>query len=106
MSYPIAPTKWPIAPLAIDRAESEWLSQLECTLFQITCCSCVVWDRIAHHECRYSQHWLLLTGSPQQTDPPSIAIKDLFPNGDFPAGEIQEYGVDQDGRTGKDRMTR
>jgi methionyl aminopeptidase len=27
----------------------------------------------------------------QQTDPPSIPIDELFPSGDFPEGEIQEY---------------
>lgn len=41
----------------------------------------------------------------KQTDPPSIAVKDLFPNGDYPEGEIMEHPIGQDGRTGKDRMT-
>lgn len=27
----------------------------------------------------------------EQTDPPSIPVKDLFPSGDFPEGEIQQY---------------
>lgn len=27
----------------------------------------------------------------EQTDPPSIPVKDLFPSGDFPEGEIQHY---------------
>lgn len=27
----------------------------------------------------------------KQTDPPSIPILDLFPSGDFPEGEIQQY---------------
>ena len=30
----------------------------------------------------------------EQTDPPSIPIKDLFPQGDFPEGEIQSYKND------------
>ncbi|CAM6106029.1 unnamed protein product [Calypogeia fissa] len=30
----------------------------------------------------------------QQTDPPSIPVKDLFPNGEFPEGEIQQYKDD------------
>eukprot|EP01018_Ginkgo_biloba_P039004 Gb_20446 [translate_table: standard] len=27
----------------------------------------------------------------EQTDPPSIPVMDLFPSGDFPEGEIQQY---------------
>jgi hypothetical protein len=27
----------------------------------------------------------------QQTDPPSIPVDELFPSGDFPEGEIQQY---------------
>lgn len=27
----------------------------------------------------------------QQTDPPSIPVKEFFPNGEFPEGEIQQY---------------
>ncbi|KAF3788939.1 Methionine aminopeptidase 2A [Nymphaea thermarum] len=27
----------------------------------------------------------------EQTDPPSIPVADLFPSGDFPEGEIQQY---------------
>lgn len=29
--------------------------------------------------------------SPKQTDPPSIPVVDLFPSGEFPEGEIQQY---------------
>lgn len=29
--------------------------------------------------------------APKQTDPPTIPIIDLFPSGDFPEGEIQQY---------------
>lgn len=28
---------------------------------------------------------------PQQTDPPSIPVTELFPSGEFPEGEIQQY---------------
>ncbi|XP_051202862.1 methionine aminopeptidase 2B isoform X4 [Lolium perenne] len=35
----------------------------------------------------------------QQTDPPSIPIDELFPSGDFPEGEIQEYKDDNLWRT-------
>lgn len=27
----------------------------------------------------------------KQTDPPSIPVIDLFPSGEFPEGEIQQY---------------
>ncbi|KAG6581235.1 Methionine aminopeptidase 2B, partial [Cucurbita argyrosperma subsp. sororia] len=37
--------------------------------------------------------------TPQQTDPPSIPIVDLFPSGDFPEGEIQQYKDDNLWRT-------
>ncbi|XP_063926053.1 methionine aminopeptidase 2 isoform X2 [Zophobas morio] len=40
-----------------------------------------------------------------QTDPPSIPIADLFPDQVFPIGEIQDYRVNQDDRTAKDRFT-
>lgn len=40
----------------------------------------------------------------QQTEPPSVAIIDLFPGGG-PEGEIQEYAPPQDGTTAKDRYT-
>ncbi|KAL1491003.1 hypothetical protein ABEB36_011665 [Hypothenemus hampei] len=40
-----------------------------------------------------------------QTDPPSIPIIDLFPDGNFPVGEIQEYPLVNDDRTAKDRFT-
>lgn len=31
---------------------------------------------------------------PQQTDPPSIPVIELFPSGEFPEGEIQQYKDD------------
>ncbi|KAI9084382.1 hypothetical protein K1719_033724 [Acacia pycnantha] len=36
---------------------------------------------------------------PEQTDPPTIPILDLFPSGDFPEGEIQQYKDDNLWRT-------
>ncbi|XP_037281690.2 methionyl aminopeptidase und [Rhipicephalus microplus] len=44
-------------------------------------------------------------GSKQQTDPPSIPICDLFPDGNFPVGEEVEHPIPNDSRTGKNRMT-
>ncbi|QCE10101.1 methionyl aminopeptidase [Vigna unguiculata] len=35
----------------------------------------------------------------EQTDPPSISVIDLFPSGDFPEGEIQQYKDDNLWRT-------
>ena len=41
----------------------------------------------------------------KQTDPPSVPIKDLFPNGNFPVGQEMEYpDVWKDGRTAKERF--
>ncbi|KAL3596777.1 hypothetical protein D5086_008414 [Populus alba] len=37
--------------------------------------------------------------SPKQTDPPSIPVVDLFPTGEFPEGEIQQYKDDNLWRT-------
>ncbi|XP_030955261.1 methionine aminopeptidase 2B-like isoform X1 [Quercus lobata] len=36
---------------------------------------------------------------PEQTDPPSIPVTDLFPSGEFPEGEIQQYKDDNLWRT-------
>ncbi|VDN19705.1 unnamed protein product [Dibothriocephalus latus] len=36
-------------------------------------------------------------GSLKQTDPPSIPVGQLFPNRDFPIGEISEYKLGTDG---------
>ncbi|XP_050310229.1 methionine aminopeptidase 2 [Anthonomus grandis grandis] len=44
-------------------------------------------------------------GKPTQTDPPSLAIADLFPDNVFPIGEIMEYPIVNDDRTAKDRFT-
>jgi len=40
--------------------------------------------------------FILFSAAVQQTEPPSIAIGDLFPDGG-PEGEIQEYPPLQDG---------
>ncbi|XP_046442667.1 methionine aminopeptidase 2-like [Daphnia pulex] len=40
-----------------------------------------------------------------QTDPPTIPIVELFPDGNFPVGEEMEYPVVGDDRTAKDRFT-
>lgn len=46
-------------------------------------------------------------GAKQQTDPPSIPISELFPDGNFTIGEIMEYppahGIDE--RTARDRFS-
>ncbi|KAM3714707.1 hypothetical protein ACJW31_01G354700 [Castanea mollissima] len=36
---------------------------------------------------------------PKQTDPPSVPVTDLFPSGEFPEGEIQQYKDDNLWRT-------
>ncbi|GBN17692.1 Methionine aminopeptidase 2 [Araneus ventricosus] len=43
--------------------------------------------------------------TPKQTDPPSIPIKALFPDGNFPVGEEVEYASANDSRTAKNRFT-
>lgn len=40
-----------------------------------------------------------------QTNPPTIAIATLYPNGDFPEGEIQMHPTFTDDRKAKDRFT-
>lgn len=44
-------------------------------------------------------------GVKTQTDPPTIPVCELFPDGNFPEGEICKYPVDQDNQTAKDRFT-
>lgn len=41
----------------------------------------------------------------QQTDPPSVAIAELFPDGNFPEGEILEHPIAANDQTAKDRFT-
>lgn len=41
----------------------------------------------------------------KQTDPPSIPIVELFKDGNYPIGEIQDYPVVKDYRTAGDRMS-
>ena len=45
--------------------------------------------------CTVLNYYVLDGTKLQQTDPPSVAIADLFPDGG-PVGEIQEYPVAQD----------
>ncbi|XP_051976916.1 methionine aminopeptidase 2 isoform X2 [Xyrauchen texanus] len=45
-------------------------------------------------------------GSKTQTDPPSLPICDLYPNGVFPVGQECEYPLSQDGRSAAWRTTR
>lgn len=44
-------------------------------------------------------------GKPTQTNPPSVPIVELFVDGVFPVGEIQDYPIVNDDRTAKDRFT-
>ncbi|KAG0711849.1 Methionine aminopeptidase 2 [Chionoecetes opilio] len=44
-------------------------------------------------------------GKLQQTDPPTVPVIDLYPDGNFPEGEICEYKLKHDSRTGINRMT-
>uniref|UniRef100_A0A1B0CYD4 Methionine aminopeptidase 2 n=1 Tax=Phlebotomus papatasi TaxID=29031 RepID=A0A1B0CYD4_PHLPP len=44
-------------------------------------------------------------GANGQTDPPSIPIAKLFPDGNFPEGEIMHHPTVADDRTAKDRFT-
>lgn len=44
-------------------------------------------------------------GKVTQTYPPSVPIADLYPDGVFPIGEIQEYVSSKDDRTAINRMT-
>ncbi|KAJ1526985.1 hypothetical protein ONE63_008530 [Megalurothrips usitatus] len=43
--------------------------------------------------------------STTQTDPPTIPICDLFPDGVYPVGQIMDYPTVNDNRTAKDRFT-
>ena len=38
------------------------------------------------------------SGPKQQTDPPSIPVAELFPDKNFPEGEIQEYVIPRDAK--------
>ncbi|KAG9509277.1 Methionine aminopeptidase 2, partial [Fragariocoptes setiger] len=44
-------------------------------------------------------------GKKQQTDPPSVPIVDLFPQGNYPVGEEMEYPIVNDYRNASDRVT-
>jgi len=45
------------------------------------------------------------SGKPEQTTPPTIAIVDLFKDGNYPLGQLLEYPPPADGRTAMNRMT-
>ncbi|CAH8495096.1 unnamed protein product [Heterobilharzia americana] len=45
------------------------------------------------------------SSSSVQTDPPSIPICQLYPNGDYPVGEVMDYEPNADGRTALNRTT-
>ncbi|KAJ0012630.1 hypothetical protein NQD34_016964 [Periophthalmus magnuspinnatus] len=44
-------------------------------------------------------------GPKAQTDPPSVPICELYPNGAYPIGQLCDYPVSQDGRSAVWRMT-
>ncbi|XP_071170631.1 methionine aminopeptidase 2-like [Mytilus edulis] len=44
-------------------------------------------------------------GGKQQTDPPSLPISELFPDGNYPEGEIMKHPEVKDFQTAKDRFT-
>lgn len=45
-------------------------------------------------------------GVKQQTDPPTVPVSELFPDGNFPVGQIMEYPTARvDDRTAKNRFT-
>jgi len=41
----------------------------------------------------------------EQTDPPSVPVIDLYPNGNYPIGEICEYKINKDDTTAINRFT-
>lgn len=45
------------------------------------------------------------SGAKKQTDPPTIPVVELYPDTNYPIGEIQDYPVVNDGRTAGDRYT-
>lgn len=46
-------------------------------------------------------------GMKQQTDPPTVPVSELFPDGNFPIGQLMEYppATRVDDRTAKNRFT-
>ena len=42
-------------------------------------------------------------GAAVQTDPPTVPVKDLFPSGQFPEGQIMEHPIAQSDTTAKNR---
>jgi methionyl aminopeptidase len=52
------------------------------------------------------KHPKVSSGKKQQTDPPTLPVSELFPDGNFPEGQIMEYAdLSADGRSSKDRYT-
>jgi len=45
-------------------------------------------------------------GAKVQTDPPSLPVSELFPNGNFPEGQIMEHHIALDDQKAKDRFNR
>ncbi|GAB6029152.1 Methionine aminopeptidase 2 [Chamberlinius hualienensis] len=45
------------------------------------------------------------TGKVAQTNPPTIPISQLYPDENYPVGEIMEYNINTDDRTAKDRFS-
>merc|ERR1712032_1803039 len=43
-------------------------------------------------------------GAAVQTDPPTVPVKDLFPSGQFPEGQIMEHPIAQSATTAKNRF--
>ncbi len=44
-------------------------------------------------------------GKKEQTNPPSVPIAELFPNGNCPEGQIMEHPIAQNDQTAKDRFS-
>ena len=45
------------------------------------------------------------SGAKTQTDPPSVPISELFPNGNYPEGQIMDHPIANDDSKAKDRFT-
>merc|ERR1719491_2721646 len=43
-------------------------------------------------------------GAAVQTDPPTVPVKDLFPSGQFPVGQIMDHPIAQADTTAKNRF--
>ena len=45
------------------------------------------------------------SGAKTQTDPPSVPISELFPNGNYPEGQIMDHPIANDDSKANDRFT-